>query len=164
MLRYDRNNLYTRASNLFLFLESLFLFLAHRTHNSVIASLFGREDDESARMPQGPIWIECRRLGARRDWRTNERIRDWSWYWWECISRWVNMRSNFWIMQRSVGYIHLAQINEFSDGSVIWRRDEGRKARTQEEWFKDSEWSVATAGYSNSKLSSKHSLFLRSVT
>ena len=43
MMSCDRINLYTRASNLFLFLESLFLFLAHRTNNSVIGNLSGRE-------------------------------------------------------------------------------------------------------------------------
>ena len=62
MMRYDRVNLYTRASNLFLFLESLFLFLAHRTIRSLIIYLGEREDDESVRM-----W-------ARRDLRTGERI------------------------------------------------------------------------------------------
>ena len=45
MMRYDRVYLYTPASNLFLFLESLFLFLGHRTYNSGIDNLFewGRE-------------------------------------------------------------------------------------------------------------------------
>ena len=49
MLRYDRVSLYTEASNLFLFLESPFLFLAHRTLRSLIIYLGEREDDESAR-------------------------------------------------------------------------------------------------------------------
>ena len=160
----DLVNLYTPVWNLFLFLESLFLFLAHRTHNSVIGNLFGWEDDESTRMSQGTIWIESRRLWARRAWRTSERIRVWCWYWRGCISRWVNMTSNFLMMLWSAGDLRLAQTNEFNDGFMIWIRDEGRKVRTQEEWLKDSEWSEATACFSNSKLSSKHSLFLRSVT
>ena len=153
MMSCDRVNLYTPVANLFLFLESLFLFLAHRTYNSVISNLFGWEYDESARKPQGTIWIRSRRLWARRD----GRIRVWSWYWWGCISRW---HLTFWWCYD----LHLAQTSEFNEGSMIWIRDEGRKVRTQEEWFKDSEWSAATADYSNSKLSSNHSLFLRSVT
>ena len=49
MLRYDRASLYTRASKLFLFLESLFLFLAHRTIRSLIIYLGEREKMMSQR-------------------------------------------------------------------------------------------------------------------
>ena len=128
MLRYDRVNLYTWASNLFLFLDSLFLFLAHRTCNSFIRNLFEWErEDESAwmcaRTPHGTIWIGSRMLCARTAWRTNERIRLWSFYWWGCISRWVNMTSNFLMMRWLTS--NLEQTNDLNNGSMMRAEENG---------------------------------------
>ena len=116
---------YIATPLMFLFLESLFLFLAHQTCNSVIDNLFEweREDAESvwmsARIPQGTTWIGSRMLGARRDWRTSERIKVGSSNWWGCISSRVKMRSSFLMMVWSADNLHLAQISDLNDGSMI---------------------------------------------
>ena len=108
---------------MFLFLESLFQFLAHRTYNSLISNLFEWERRaEPVRMcaiiPQCTTWIGSRMVWARRVWRTIERINVWSLYWWGCISRWVNMTTTFLMMLWSAGNLHLAQNTDFNDGSM----------------------------------------------
>ena len=71
------------------------------------------------RIPQGTTWIGSPMQRVRRDWRTRMRIKDWSSYWWGCITSRVKMRSNFLMMSLSGANLDLMQNSDFFDGPMM---------------------------------------------
>ena len=61
------------------------------------------------RIPQWSTCIGSPRQRVRRAWRTRMRIKDWSSYWWGCISSRVKMRSNLLRITWSVDNLDLVQ-------------------------------------------------------